>query len=86
MKSSDENQLKLRIPKELRGRLEQSAEKSGLTLNAEIIRRLEQSFARALGEKTLHLLAQQSATAAIEQMFGRGFVKSDPKKQSKKEE
>jgi hypothetical protein len=86
MKSTDENQLKLRIPKELRGRLEQSAQKSGLTLNAEIIRRLEQSFARALGEKNLQLLAQQSATAVIEQMFERGVMKFDPKKQSKKEE
>lgn len=86
MKSTDENQLKLRITKALRGKLEQSAQKSGLTLNAEIIRRLEQSFTSDDGEKSRQLLAQQSATAAIEQMIVRGFVKSGPKKQSTMEE
>jgi hypothetical protein len=82
MKRTDENQLKLRVPKGLRGKLEQSAQKSGLTLNAEIIRRLEQSFTRDDGEKNRQLLAQQSATAVIEQMFDRGLVKFSPKKRS----
>jgi Arc-like DNA binding domain len=87
MKRIDENQLKLRVPKGLRGKLEQSAQKSGLTLNAEIIRRLEQSFTRDDGEKSRQLLAQQSATAAIEQMIDRRLlVKFDPKKQSTTEE
>jgi hypothetical protein len=87
MKRIDENQLKLRVPKGLRGKLEESAQKSGLTLNAEIIRRLEQSFTRDDGEKSRQLLAQQSATAAIEQMIDRRLlVKFDPKKQSTTEE
>ena len=86
MKSTDENQLKLRITRALRGKLEQSAQKSGLTLNAEIIRRLEQSFTREDGEKSRHLLAQQSATAAIEQMIDKGLVKFGPKRQSTTEE
>jgi len=86
MKRIDENQLKLRVPRGLRGKLEQSAQKSGLTLNAEIIRRLEQSFTRDEGEKSRQLLPQQSATAAINQMIERGVVTFDPKKQSTTEE
>jgi len=86
MKSTDENQYKLRIPKGLRGKLEQSAQRSGLTLNAEMIRRLEQSFTREDGEKSRQLLAQQSATAAIEQMIEMGIVNFGPKKQSTAEE
>jgi hypothetical protein len=79
MKSTDENQLKLRVPKRLRGKLEQSAQRAGLTLNAEIIRRLEQSFGREDNEKSRQLLAEQSATAAIEKMIGMGIVKFNPK-------
>jgi hypothetical protein len=80
MKRIDENQLKLRVPKGLRGKLEQSAQKAGLTLNAEIIRRLEQSFIREDNEKSRQLLAEQSATAAIEKFIEKGIVKFSPKK------
>ena len=43
MKRSDP-QFKLRLPTELKARLEQAAESSGLTLSSEIITRLQQSF------------------------------------------
>jgi Arc-like DNA binding domain len=79
MKSKDENQYKLRFPKGLRGRLEQSAQKTGLTLNAEIIRRLEQSFVREDNVKGRQQLAEQSATAVVEELKKQFVVKFEPK-------
>src|SRR5262245_47173703 len=44
MTKSDEGQYKIRMPKRLHRMLEREAEKRGQTINAEILRRLQESF------------------------------------------
>jgi Zn-dependent peptidase ImmA (M78 family) len=45
-KSTDITQPKLRLREELRRKLERAAERLNVSLNAEMVRRLEQSFVR----------------------------------------
>lgn len=59
---SETVQLKLRFPERLRNRIEAAAEKNQRSMNAEIVARLEQSFARddrsALVENTASTTAR----------------------------
>ena len=48
-KPSDTVQVKVRMREDLRRKIERAAEKSGLTINAEILRRVDQSFGIADG-------------------------------------
>lgn len=56
----------LRMPQELRERLAEVAKKSGRSMNAEIVARLEESFSDTAGvdNALLHMLAEQQ-TATI---------------------
>ncbi|MEN6404382.1 MAG: Arc family DNA-binding protein [Armatimonadia bacterium] len=47
--SRDDPQFKLRLPIELRDRIEQAAKESKRSLNAEMVARLEMSFAQEQG-------------------------------------
>lgn len=47
--SREDPQFKLRLPQELRDRIEQAAKESKRSLNAEIVARLELSFAQGQG-------------------------------------
>lgn len=92
MKRSDP-QFKLRLPTELKARLEKAAEASGLTLSSEIITRLQQSFEtapkaepdkeRRLHEGLMHrnvLLADLRASRAeIELLQARMHLMTDDK-------
>jgi hypothetical protein len=57
----DVGQLKLRLPKEMRRKLERASDQSGRSLNNEILWRLGRSFA-AEGDETVAKMAQEQVT------------------------
>lgn len=61
MKRTDP-QFKLRIPEELKARIDEAAKESRRSINAEIIARLEQSFPRSASFPLPPKLAEQIAT------------------------
>ena len=61
-------QFKLRIPADLKGGLDRAAEESGLSVTAEIIRRLEASFVVTSVAQTLLRRRQEDLTMVENQM------------------
>jgi len=83
-KPTDEVQLKLRFPEALRRKLERAADHEGRSMNTEIIRRLERTFAvdeSAEGTNVLEYLGalgidvseanEADVATALGQLFGR---------------
>ena len=67
-KPSDTVQLKLRFPEKLRLRIEAAAARNEHSMNAEIVQRLEQSFAKEDQAGLMQRVATAAATATVEQM------------------
>jgi hypothetical protein len=67
-KPTDTVQLKLRFPEALRRKLEKDAAKHSQSMNAEIVRRLDESFKWDQGEEAVKRLVADS-----EQALKRGF-------------
>jgi predicted glycosyl hydrolase (DUF1957 family) len=65
-KLTDTVHLRLRFDEKLRRRLEREAVHNRRSMNAEIIDRLEKSFAKADQAKLLEAIATTSATKALE--------------------
>jgi len=69
-KSNDTVQLNLRFSEELRRRLEREAARSGRSMNAEIIHRVEETFRQAEHDawllKEVELVAKTAATTTFE--------------------
>jgi hypothetical protein len=70
---SDTVQLKLRFPEKLRLRIEQVADRNRHSMNAEIVRRLEQSFEKDDSNARMEAIAQATATAVIEKFEAVGI-------------
>jgi hypothetical protein len=68
-KPTDTVPLMLRLPENLRRRIEHSAKKQQRSLNAEIIHRLEESFTR----QDQAALIEKTATAVVEEFRVVGF-------------
>jgi hypothetical protein len=64
-KPTDTVQLKLRFPERLRRRIEQAAERSRQSMNAEIVDRLEQSFHKEDALERDRKLVQEAADATL---------------------
>lgn len=60
----------LRMPAELRERLEEAAAETGRSMNAEIVARLQQSFGPRVGLKRAEVVAIVKAT--VEELAERG--------------
>jgi hypothetical protein len=67
-KPSQMVQVKVRMREDLRRKIEHAAQKNGLTINAEILRRLDQTFGVGLGdlERAIGELG-----SSVEEKFGR---------------
>jgi hypothetical protein len=74
-KPSETVQLKLRFPERLRIRIEAEAEKNERSMNAEIVRRLEQSFEK----DDRAALLKDAAAEAIDEALRRILASSDSK-------
>jgi type III secretory pathway component EscV len=78
-KPNDTVQLNLRFSEDLRRRLEREAARSGRSMNAEIIQRVEQTFHQAEREaemsKYVELAAKTAATTTMNAMGQRWFTK-----------
>jgi hypothetical protein len=74
-KPSDIVQVKVRMREDQRRRIERAAEKNGLTINAEILRRLDQTFTfglpgsleEAVGALSAHLKAFERLKEELEE-------------------
>jgi glutamine phosphoribosylpyrophosphate amidotransferase len=69
-KLSETVQLKLRFSEELRRKLEKAAERGGQSMNAEIIARLEGSFARQETHQEIERAVESSAKLAAAATIG----------------
>ena len=65
---SDTVQLKLRFPERLRQRIEAAAARNEGSMNAEIVRRLEESFRKDDLLASQAKLAEQVATTVVEKL------------------
>jgi len=70
-KRTDTAQLKLRLPETLRRQIEREARKNDHSLNTEMVRRLEQSFARQEIESLIQTVATSSAEQAVDAALNR---------------
>ena len=85
-------QVKVRMREDLRRKLERDAEKRGLTINAEILRRLDQSYVQ--DQQLLDyprgggpvLTGEEAAKAALEYFIKKGIVRGDVLRPLDKEE
>jgi len=68
-KPSETVQLKLRFPEKLRQRIESAAARNERSMNAEIVRRLEQSFQKEDLLANQATLAEAAATTAVEKFL-----------------
>jgi hypothetical protein len=68
-KPSETVQLKLRFPERLRQRIESAAARDERSMNAEIVRRLEQSFQKEDLQANQARLAEAAATTAVEKLL-----------------
>ncbi|QIL71638.1 Arc family DNA-binding protein [Diaphorobacter sp. HDW4B] len=65
--SRDDHQMKIRLPEELKNRIEKSAAEGGRTLNAEIVFRLERAY--AIVEPEFQAAEQRFAEALLMQRY-----------------
>ncbi|MDZ7863356.1 Arc family DNA-binding protein [Acidovorax sp.] len=85
--SRDDPQMKIRLPEEVKARIDAAAAEAGRSLNAEIVARLESSFEAAVGYVTkeqfeatlrnavLNLEAEQFVTATVRKMLANNVVR-----------
>jgi len=64
-KSTDMAQVGLRLPERLRKMVDAEARKGGRSLNAELVRRLEQSFAQQVTEDTIKATSIETGRIVI---------------------
>ncbi len=57
--SRDDPQLKLRLPQQLKDKVDQAAKDSGRSINAELVQRIEQSFLSTSDNERDALIEQQ---------------------------
>jgi hypothetical protein len=65
--------MRVRLPGDLKPRLVQAAQRNGRTINAEIVHRLESTFARSASQMVPEELAKAILDAVNQQLFEATF-------------